>query len=306
MICTERIRAVRSRGHLLDDSADHLGWMRESNDVLSDEQNLRARFHDEGYLLLRGVLEQQAVLDARQSILETLAAEGHLDPSADLMEGILRADARLSFRADLAIHNPRIERVLYQDAMIDLFQRLFDGPVRHFDYTWLRAISPGKATPAHCDIVYMGRGSKRLCTAWTPLGQTPLELGGLMVLEGSHRNQRLRDTYGKLDDDAFCTNRERGVDESMKTDHRTGHLTEDPNQVRRSLGGRWLVQNFSPGDVVIFSVYLVHGGLDNQTPNRLRLSTDSRYQPASDPADERWIGANPPAHGPRAKRGMIC
>jgi hypothetical protein len=45
--------------------------------------------------------------------------------------------------------------------------------------------------------------------------------------------------------------------------------------------------------------------MDNRT-NRVRLSTDSRYQLATESADERWMGAEPIAHGPEAKVGMIC
>jgi hypothetical protein len=45
--------------------------------------------------------------------------------------------------------------------------------------------------------------------------------------------------------------------------------------------------------------------MDNHT-NRLRLSTDTRYQLASEPVDERWIGEDPIAHGPEAKKGIIC
>jgi hypothetical protein len=35
-----------------------------------------------------------------------------------------------------------------------------------------------------------------------------------------------------------------------------------------------------------------HCSLDNQS-NRIRLSTDSRYQLASEPMDERWSGDHP-------------
>ena len=49
----------------------------------------------------------------------------------------------------------------------------------------------------------------------------------------------------------------------------------------------------------------MHASMDNQT-NRIRLSTDTRYQLASEPVDERWIGDNPIAHGLESKRGMIC
>lgn len=50
-----------------------------------------------------------------------------------------------------------------------------------------------------------------------------------------------------------------------------------------------------PGDFLTFRMDLIHGSLDNQS-DRLRFSTDTRYQPASEPADERWIGVNPPGH----------
>ncbi len=39
----------------------------------------------------------------------------------------------------------------------------------------------------------------------------------------------------------------------------------------------------------------MHGSLRNLTC-RFRLSTDTRYQRASDPVDERWVGEDPKAH----------
>ena len=50
-------------------------------------------------------------------------------------------------------------------------------------------------------------------------------------------------------------------------------------------------------------MFLVHASLDNRTPNRLRISSDSRYQRASDPIDDRWIGVKPPGHTTAGKRG---
>ena len=50
----------------------------------------------------------------------------------------------------------------------------------------------------------------------------------------------------------------------------------------------------------------IHASLDNQT-DRVRLSSDTRYQRASQPADTRWIGANPPTHGPKlSSRPASC
>jgi hypothetical protein len=52
-----------------------------------------------------------------------------------------------------------------------------------------------------------------------------------------------------------------------------------------------------------------HAGTDNDT-NALRLSTDSRYQRADAPVDERWVagpnGEPPVGPGTAAKRGKIC
>jgi hypothetical protein len=71
------------------------------------------------------------------------------------------------------------------------------------------------------------------------------------------------------------------------------------------MGGRWLTGEFRAGDLLTFSMYTVHASLDNQSKS-IRLSSDTRYQLASEPVDERWIGENPIAHGLAAKRGRIC
>jgi len=49
----------------------------------------------------------------------------------------------------------------------------------------------------------------------------------------------------------------------------------------------------------------IPSSLDNQSPY-FRISSDSRYQLATEPADERWIGPNPVGHSDAGKRGKIC
>ena len=68
---------------------------------------------------------------------------------------------------------------------------------------------------------------------------------------------------------------------------------------------RWVTGDYRMGDVVIFSVYAVHGGTDNRS-NKVRLSTDTRYQRADALIDERWVGAQPVGHGPGGKRGSLA
>jgi ectoine hydroxylase-related dioxygenase (phytanoyl-CoA dioxygenase family) len=156
----------------------------------------------------------------------------------------------------------------------------------------------------------MGRGTHRLYTSWTPLGDIPRELGGLMILEDSiHRTDRLR-KYLERDVDQYCVNRPDAADiaSGKKLWQWGGALAANPVTLRENLGGRWLTTDYRAGDVLMFSVYTVHASLDNQT-NRFRLSSDSRYQLATDPVDERWISLNgqpPIAHSVAGKRGRIC
>ena len=127
-----------------------------------------------------------------------------------------------------------------------------------------------------------------------------------MILEDSH-NKRLRlKNYLARDSDTYCKNRKSAEQyASQETKVWSGMLTNNPVTLRDKLGGRWLRANYRMGDLLLFPPYTVHCSLDNNS-DRLRISTDTRYQLASDPYDERWIGTNPVGHGAGGKRGLIC
>jgi ectoine hydroxylase-related dioxygenase (phytanoyl-CoA dioxygenase family) len=193
--------------------------------------------------------------------------------------------------------------------MRNFYERFLGGAIRHFDYTWFRSIpGGGTGTYPHCDIVYMGRGTSQLYTSWTPIGDISFEQGGLMLLENSHRQQAKLRPYLQHDVDAYCTNYldAAEIESGAKTwQHGDGRLSSNPVSLREKLGGRWLTNEFHAGDVLVFGITTVHASLDNHS-DRYRLSADSLYQLAGEPADERWIGSNPVAHGPAGKRGKIC
>jgi ectoine hydroxylase-related dioxygenase (phytanoyl-CoA dioxygenase family) len=153
----------------------------------------------------------------------------------------------------------------------------------------------------------MGRGTSNLLTCWIPYGDVPLEQGGLVVLEKSHHKAGLLAPYLARDVDKYCENRPDEVAAAQAGKfHWGGELTKNPVTLREKLGGtRWLTAEWRAGDFLTFKINLVHGGLDNHT-DRIRLSTDTRYQRASEPIDERWIGEKPIGHSSAAKRGRIC
>lgn len=293
-----------SLGHELDTGDDAMAPLRDCSSLAGNVAALRQHVEDEGYLYLPGFYDVTEVLAARRAILERIANAGAVDLRRPLMEGVAHPGYDGVCKHELAQKVPALESLIYGPRVMGFFDRFLGGTATHFDYTWLRVVAPGKGTPAHCDIVYMGRGTPNLYTAWTPLGDIDRALGGLILLERSHHHGRLRQTYCKKDVDAYCTNKPSG-EKDYAAFGSNGSLGANPPQVRRSLGGRWLTADFHAGDVVIFNAFLVHGGLDNQT-DRIRLSCDSRYQLASEPVDQRWVGENPPAHGPAGKRGRVC
>lgn len=296
------MQRLTAQGLELDLSPEAFGTLRESLDIQEDDEALQARMREDGYLYLPGYLDREEVRTVRGGLTDRLAAAGCLDEQYPAEQAIARPERGGYFMPKLAHDNPELMRLLYSGRMMRFYTHLLGAPVRHFDYTWMRAVGPGGGTAPHCDIVYMGRGTTNLFTAWTPLGDVPYHVGGLMVLEGSHKHKRLREGYGRKDVDTHCTNHR---DMRSTGNSGFGALTFHPVRLRERLGGRWLSAEFRMGDLLTFSMHTVHASLDNQS-REIRLSTDTRYQLASEPVDERWIGENPIAHGENAKRSLIC
>lgn len=300
-----RLTAMRKE---LDTTPGCFGWLTSSRDLLGDQVALQEQMARDGYLYLPGALHRDEVLAARREIAARLADEGYVDRRFPIEELIAVEGIDIAFKPELTRNNPQIDRVLYDGPMMAICAQLLGGTVRHYDYTWLRTVAPGRGTPPHMDIVYMGRGTKRLYTAWTPLGDIPLEQGGLLVLERSHQHERLNNGYGSKDVDTYCTNRVGNGYTKMGGGGNIpagGWLSKHPAKLRQRLGGRWLTANYRAGDLLLFSMFTVHTSLDNQS-DRIRISSDSRYQLACEPVDERWVGDAPVGHGPEAKQGMIC
>ncbi|MBV9848148.1 MAG: phytanoyl-CoA dioxygenase family protein, partial [Armatimonadetes bacterium] len=263
----------------LDTSPGAFGALRRSDHLLHDTGALQARMEEDGYLFLPGLLDRDEVLAARRALTDRLATEGHLDPAHPAQDAVARPGSDLIFRPDLALRNPALDRVLYSGAMMDFYARFFGEPVRHYDFTWLRAAAPGKNSSPHADIVYMGRGTFDVLTAWTPLGDIPMDHGGLIVLEGSHHRRDAIADYLSRDVDAYCVNganaaQIEGGERQWEWD---GVLDHDAADLRRRLGGRWLSADFRMGDLLTFTLATVHASLDNHS-DRIRLSSDSRYQ----------------------------
>lgn len=295
-----------AHGLPLDLSPQKFGFLHETQ---PDEpvDLLHRRMDEDGYLYLREFWSRAQVQAVRDSVTTQLARLGFLKPGT--RPGEAHFDNREVGRAmgnPLDQHDPLLRDLVFGARITDFFQSFLGGTVRHFAFIWFRAKGHGLGSPIHCDLVYMGRGTHDLFTTWVPLGDVSLELGGLLVLEGSHKKGEQLKSYLSRDVDDYCTNREDAADYASGKKWWDGTLSKNAPALQDSLGGRWLTSpEFRMGDAMIFNMTLVHGSLDNQT-DRFRLSTDTRYQLATEPADARWIGEDPPGHATAQRRGRVC
>ncbi|MFH1070435.1 MAG: phytanoyl-CoA dioxygenase family protein [Candidatus Glassbacteria bacterium] len=292
------MRNLTSNKKPIDSGSEKFGLLRESNDILDDCLALRQRIEEDGYLLIRGGIDRDVVLAARLEILEKLDSVGEIDRTKPLIEAVGSGASRRaetdqdSFLAGLR-SGEAVRRLAHGDDLRRFFTRFLDREVRPLDYIWVRTVPLGGFTGAHYDWVYMGRGTKNLYTTWIPVGDVPMEGGALLILENSHHQEKLIDSYGRLDVDRDREKNPYGGAEG-------GWYSEDPVQVQKDLGGRWLTADFRAGDMLVFGMWTLHCSLDNCSPQgRIRITIDTRWQPADEPVDERWVGNRPAAHSPR-------
>lgn len=259
-----------------------------ATELIDSPEDLRARFDRDGYLFLPGLLESAKVQAARRELLLKYAALGEIDdrrPIDDAIEGdragLVTANLR-AFSESLRT-GASYEAVILDQRLLDVVRSTLDGPVQPYDFRWPRLARPGEGCGLHCDGPYMSRGTDRHLSAWIPFGSVEPHEGGLFLLEDSIQNDELAEGYLMMDAD------------------RDGlvWLDDDLEAVRRRYGRRWLTTRYEPGDVLIFSMKMLHGALDNRSPqNRCRLSTDSRYLVAGEVPDPRWNGQDLAPHGP--------
>ena len=257
--------------------SSELSQLADSSGYLGDAPALWQQMNEHGYLLLRGLIERETILSAREVLLKHMREQQVLLPDTPVLEGVMPEGGRsIRMMGGRGIaHHPAALTVLENPALFALFAALFGEPALTFPFKWMRAIGNEEYTGAHFDYVYMGRGSSKLYTVWIPFGDVPITQGTLAICRGSHKLDsfaRIRDTYGKMDVDR---------------DGITGWFERDPMQITDGFGGQWQGSDYRAGDVIIFGMHTMHASTTNLS-NRFRLSCDVRFQPASDPVDERW------------------
>lgn len=272
---------ITSNGYVLDDSPQRLGYLQPVPEhERSDREALWERLRRDGYLYLKGQLKAEEINRFRGYYFSALEGSQVTRPGTDpeLGEASAEETDRVAMRRalfDTIVPGAEYQALCAQPGIAEWFAWFFEDDVHLHKRKIIRHTKPGEAgigtaTQAHYDLVYLREGSDRVLSMWIPLGDCPLERGGLAYLENSHHWVMAQEREGKLKLPAAS-------------------ITADLPGLADEHNTRWLVADYEAGDVMVHSAHIVHASTDNVDPQqRLRLSTDIRYQRQSEPIDWRW------------------
>lgn len=253
----------------------------DRSSLLQHPEQLREAAERDGYLFFRGLLPRDRVLGLRRQILTVLQSEGLLSPEHDLMDGVcdLEAVAAMPLRVDVGVSEDIYKRIQkleefhaisHDPALKNAFGLLFGEESIPHPRCIGRIMTPhpaSRVTPTHQDFLHI-QGAVQTWSFWFPVGDCPKELGGLTMLEGSHKLGLLQ----------VSLNEGAGGLESQLC----------------NLNLEWAYDDYEAGDVIIFHSHTVHKAMPNLLGNRIRMSCDNRYQPTSEVID----AASLLPHGP--------
>ena len=273
-------------------SEELIGQLRESSND-DDAHELRRRLAEDGYLLFHSVLDVDDLLSARHEVFSRLVEVGEIEIPA--IDGIATGQSRRrECVADLiefwrsVSEGAELRNVSHGAGIRGLMEQLFGERARPQDYLWLRPRPVGWSTGLHYDHPFFARGSRRVHTVWIPLGDIPLSDGPLVLVEDSHKFRDIIESIHTRDEQD---------EQSPESDQQAafnGEWSTDTSRFLRQRNSKLLTTEFRLGDVLVFCMDMLHGSLDNCSPiRRTRLSVDVRYQPHSDPLDNRYFGLNP-------------
>ena len=278
----------------LSNKPDRLGELYKS-DPSEAIPILRKRFSQNGYLYLKGLLNKDYVLSFREWVFKNLKGTGLLQKNYDKDNG---KDSAHSGRAQneavkkmisSMVRSTQYESFCTQPLLANFIDEFIGGISYLHKRKILRHTLPksDNSTPAHYDLIYLRAGTDNILTVWIPIGDIDIEEGGLMYLEGSH-------TQGiKIEKEFSIKNANLSKEDQISAFNKNmtegGWISKDFPNLAEKFNTKWLVANYEAGDILIHSPYLIHASTNNQSSKeRIRLSTDIRFQNVDDKIDSRW------------------
>lgn len=283
---------LRAGGKVLSTAENRLGHLVPTDPAIGIAA-IRERYEEHGYVWLKRFLDPDAVNAFRGWVFGHLAGAGLIEPGSDPHLGLAAAgggDPQQANRILMSlVRSVAYEGFCAQPRLAAFMDEFLSGISYLHKRKIMRHTMPGSATatPAHYDLVYLRGGTNRIVTAWIPLGDVPVEMGGLVYLEGSHAIGR------KMESEFAAQSAELSAEERISAYNSNmtegGWVSKDLPDMAERFDARWLIAGYQAGDVMLHSPYMIHASTANESAGRLiRLSTDIRYQNVDDEIDARW------------------
>lgn len=249
-----------------------------------DVASMKRTLMTDGYLYLPGFLNRESVFDAREEYFklfdpkifkkDTTARQGVFSGTfqfSPYRHGLPGHPASQYVESDAFEHFTRTKKLhdLATSLMNEEVSLLQRRPIRHF-YN-----NTGVASCAHADFTYLNKGTQRLLSIWIPMGDVPLEAGGIVYLKGTN----------DADQDALRTQ----LNRYKKPEKDERPITADLKALADATGTPWVYHDFKAGDIILHTPFIIHATLDCND-ERMRLSTDIRFASVKEEHDPRWGG----------------
>lgn len=235
---------------------------RVSNDAIDDDIELRRRIGADGYVFFRKLQDPDRLWKLRLAMLAKIRDGGWLLDDSILDDGIADVTRRCTEgdREYTDVYHEVYKLQSFHEAahwpeVLDMMRKVVGDAVLPHPQKIARIWFPkftDHTTPAHQDFVHF-QGSYDTYTCWTPVGDCPIELGGLAILPGTHKHNSVFDHHFSLG---------------------AGSLSVDSAHKE----GEWVTTNYEIGDCLIFHSLTLHQALPNLTTDKMRVSLDNRYQ----------------------------
>ncbi len=235
----------------------------DASAVAGEPARLRSIADELGYLYLRHWIRVPRLEAVRAFVRSFALAHRWIEPAKG-NPPVLRArrgaglagrgwddPAWIELQRDLA-GLPAFAALVRCREIVGVLEAVYDEPaaVATANHCWIKLPgSPEFTTRPHRDSFYLP-GCKRMWTVWVPLSHTPMNVGPLGVIAGSHRT-------------------------GLWPQHDAMAGIAVPRNVT------WATAAVEPGDAVFFGPDTIHCAWSNVSAHQVRVSLDLRYEPAS-------------------------
>jgi ectoine hydroxylase-related dioxygenase (phytanoyl-CoA dioxygenase family) len=253
---------------------------------------IREIYKAQGYVWLQGFFDRETILEFRRHFFSAFQNAGLLKEGSDPKDGLFSGseDKRVTNKILMeVVRSAAYESFCLQPKLWQFYDAFLGGRSYLHKRKIIRYMNPGDSftTPAHYDLTYLRAGTDKVCSSWIPLGDIPVEMGGLVYLEGSDALGR------KLEAEFAIKNADLSPQERISAYNKNmtegGWVGKDLADMAERFDARWLIADYEAGDMVVHSPYMIHAATQNVDPKgRIRLSTDIRYQNVRDEIDARW------------------